>query len=86
MIQFPEHECGLSLEHNPHKNYYQSVQQYVDDYERMGCEFEWVSETERLESIAKGELWVLQWYPNTPIGFNRLAACNLDKLLEEANK
>lgn len=30
MLNFPEHKCGLYLKHNAHKDYYETVQDFVD--------------------------------------------------------
>lgn len=73
----PEHACGLYLEHNRDRNYYLTVAQALAN---NGEDDHWVSPEERAKAIATNELWTLQWYPDTPIGFNLLAASSLDAL------
>lgn len=83
-MRLPEHKCGLYLEHNVHRDYYETIEKAVLD-EDQNCGNSWVSPEEREKALLTGELWTLQWYPETPIGFHRLAASTLDTLLEAAN-
>ena len=83
MIKFPQHKGSLTLTHNGHKDYYEAV----ESYERSSfpeSPIGWVSEEQRRKAIEADDVWVLQWYPETPIGFVRLAACDLSALLEAA--
>lgn len=80
----PRHAAGLLLEHNPHLNVYETVEQFTAGSGIGGPVFDdddWVSMEEKRRSIETGELWTFQWYPNTPVGFNRLAASTLAALL-----
>lgn len=43
---------------------------------------DWVSEEERQKARATNSQWVLHWYPNTPVGFNDIAASSLPALFE----
>lgn len=81
---FPDHKCSLTLTHNQHKDYYQSVISYLSDREIPLDD--WVSEEQWEKAIETDSMWELQWYPDTPIGFIRLFACDLDVLLEECHK
>ena len=86
-IKFPKHDCELILNHNQCRSYYETVAQYVaEDEGRPENQqyLEWVSPEQRQKAIDTNEIWVLQWYPNTPIGFNVLAACDLNVLLKAA--
>jgi predicted anti-sigma-YlaC factor YlaD len=77
----PEHKCGLHLNHNEHRNYYQTVAECYDPED-------FVSEDEWLKAIKEDSVWVLQWYPNTPIGFTCIAASTLEAIedkLKERN-
>ena len=38
---------------------------------------DWVSLEEKEQAIARNSMWTLQWYPNTPVGFNRISASSL---------
>lgn len=76
-MKFPRHEAGLYLTHNEHKDVYESVEQFYSSHL-----IDWVSEEQRLKAIAENSVWSLQWYPDTPVGFYKVLACDLDVLLE----
>jgi len=82
MNWLPEHKCGLYLTHNEHRNVYETVEEfYTTDY--------FVSKDEWEKAIAEDNVWVLQWYPHTPIGFNIIAASSLEVIqakLKERNQ
>ena len=80
---FPEHACSLHLEHNPHRNVYESVPDWISD-NAYREHFQWTSTEQKDKAVATDNLWTLQWYPNTPIGFYSLVACDLDVLLTAA--
>lgn len=73
MNWLPAHKCGLHLSHNEHRDVYETIHEFydVDDF---------VSPEEWHEAVAKDSVWVLQWYPETPIGFHRIAASTLEAL------
>lgn len=76
----PRHEAGLSLTHNEHKNYHYTAQQEIEsnpDY----YDDESFPSGEREKCIAANELWTLQWYPDTPVGFNVIHASTLEAIL-----
>ena len=79
----PPHKASLHLEHNPHLGYSQSVEQWDEDQEKRA---DWVSPEERAKAIATNEIWTLQWYPETPIGFHALVASSLEALIDAALK
>ena len=81
---FPVHKCGLYLTHNQHRDYYLTAAQGVND-DPAGAQLDWVSYEEREKAIATDEVWTLQWYPETPIGFYCIAASDLDVLLRAAH-
>ena len=39
---------------------------------------DWVSPDEREKAIATNSVWTIQWYPDTPIGFNCVAASTFE--------
>jgi hypothetical protein len=77
----PEHKCGLHLSHNEHRDVYETIEQFYDSED-------FISPEEWHEALAKDSVWVLHWYPETPIGFIRIAASTLDAIeakLKEKN-
>ena len=73
MNWLPEHKCGLHLSHNEHRDVYETVEEFYE------ADF-FVSPEEWHKAVAEDSVWVLQWYPDTPIGFNRIAASTLEAI------
>jgi hypothetical protein len=80
-VKLPKHNCGLYLAHNAYRDIYQSIAQAVENLE--DC-YTWSAE-EKKNALETEELWTLQWYPDTPVGFYAVAASSLEKLLEAAH-
>jgi len=80
-MKFPKHEASLHLTHNQHKAYYETVEQYLSNYDLEDC---WVSEEQKKKSLETQELWELQWYPDTPVGSYTLMGADLEEVLKEA--
>lgn len=58
---------------------YSSVKDWIDrGPEDAGADY--VSAEERDAAIRKNSCWELQWYPDTPNGFNRIKASSLPAL------
>lgn len=76
-IELPAHKGGLFLSHNEHRNYYEPLTSWL----KSRGPFDWESGAHRQRAIDTDECWVLQWYPNTPIGFLLVAAPTLDECL-----
>lgn len=84
-MKFPAHKCGLFLSHNEHRDYYLTAAAWIAEQEATEyCVFSWVNPEQRQQAIDADEVWVLQWYPETPVGFHALAAADLDILLDAA--
>jgi len=84
MNWLPEHKCGLYLENNAHKDVYETIEnyyQFLDDDQ-------WVSSEEKAKAIETDNVWTLQWYPDTPIGFHKIGASSLEAIQQyfEAKK
>jgi hypothetical protein len=73
MNWLPPHKCGLHLSHNEHRDVYESIHDFYDADD-------FISPEEWHEAVAKDSVWVLHWYPETPIGFIRIAASTLEAL------
>jgi hypothetical protein len=80
-IVFPAHKAGLNLEHNQHKNYYEKAEDWIAENE--WCD--WENEEAKQKAIVSDEIWTIQWYPDTPVGFIAIAAPTLTDLLRLAN-
>ena len=73
MNWLPEHKCGLHLSHNEHRDMYETIEEFYDLED-------FVSPEELQKAIAEDSVWVLQWYPDTPIGSYCLLASSLEAL------
>lgn len=68
----PPHQCGLFLEHNPQKRHGAMLADWLEGAETSGP-YPFPDDQVRARCLADGELWTLQWYPNTPVAFWALA-------------
>lgn len=67
------------LEHNDHKCCYQSIEEWSETSGKM---FHWVSEDEYRKAVVINNVWTIQCYPDTPVGFYAYAASDLGALLK----
>lgn len=76
----PPHKASLSLEHNMHKNNYESAAEWIEHND--WCD--WEDENSKQKAIDTNEVRTLQWYPDTPVGFCAIAAPTLSDILRLA--
>lgn len=69
----PPHKACCTIQHNDHLSNYSTVTQEMKHNPDwfVGA---WVSDESRDYAIEHNELWSLQWYPESPVGFNNLCA------------
>ena len=84
-MKLPKHDCELIIRHNTNRNNYATVKEYVEDMESRDLDFGFESPEHRQRAIDTNELWEMQWYPDTPIGFFLAAAPTLEELLSFVN-
>lgn len=85
-IRWPRHAAELILTHNSHLSNYMTVAEEVDS--EMGLRYDdedWVAPDEKAKAIATNELWTLQWYPDTPVGFCVVHASTFQALIDWMN-
>lgn len=75
---FPKHHT-FDLEHNPHKSYYDTVEDWIKDNEPL-CDD--LPEEQRQEMISTNEVWYLHCYPNTPVGFFTIVGATFEYVME----
>lgn len=83
---FPTHAAELCLTHNQHKSYYQTAAVFIAEQDRQPAGATWKDDASKQRAIATDEIWELQWYPRTPVGFLKVAAPTLEELLDFANE
>ena len=71
----PAHAVSLHIDHNDHKASYASVEDQL--WHLQDKPDEWLSQEDRAAAIDSDELWQIQWYPFTPIGFQRVFGSTL---------
>lgn len=79
-MNFPKHKCGLYLTHNQHKDYYQPITEYIEEYAK-GIVDSFKDASERQRAIDTNEIWEINWYPDTPIGSYHASASTLEGVL-----
>jgi hypothetical protein len=81
-IKWPEHKTSLHVTHNQHLGYYETIEQAIatTTYDRR----DFPDEAEIARCIETGEVWEIQWYPRTPVSFNRVCAATLSRALQYA--
>lgn len=82
-MKLPSHKAGLYLTHNQHKDYYETVEEHVNEYMNMSKD-DFVSLEDYQKCVDTDELWELQWYPETPIGFHKVNGSSLEIVLQKA--
>jgi hypothetical protein len=83
LIKLPRHKCGLFIEHNCHKNCYQTVEEWIA-FCHKNDERIFKNESAKQRCISTNEIWTMSWYPDTPVGFYIVAAPTFVELLEFA--
>lgn len=57
---------------------YQTVEEWLRDEPQDDAD--WVNAEEREKAIRTNSVWRLQWYPDTPVGFQAVQASSLSEL------
>ena len=75
--------CGVYLEVNRHRDYYQTAEDALIEKQRYECPPE-IDEDVREVMVKTNTIIELQFYPDTPIGSYSLYHYDLEKILDEA--
>lgn len=73
-VALPEHKFGLTIEHNPHSEVGESVEEYYD-----AAYF--LTPLERQKCISLDEVWTLRWSPESPDKQRVVVAATLDGVM-----
>lgn len=85
LARLPPHAAGLTIERNPGRTSYETVALWLSGV-GAGSEPDWPDADARQRAIDTDDVWVMQWYPETPVGFRCVAAPTLAELLELAGR
>lgn len=80
---------SVNVNVNPHRDYYKSVTDYLDDLEEDGYprwKSQGATEQERDRMIHEDRIFQLYVYPRTPVGFFSLIGPDLDALIAKTHK
>lgn len=80
-LKLPPHKASLILTHNDHTTNYETVKEWSDRTDPG-----WISEEQKRKAIDANDVWEIQWYPETPVGFYVAAAHDLGALLDYVNQ
>ena len=81
-MNFPAHKGAMYITHNDHKSAYQPLGEWIED---QNDRFEFENDEAKARCLATDELWELQWYPETPVGFYSVAAPTFEEAVAFAN-
>lgn len=90
MLKLPKH-VSLRIIHNPHAADYKTAEEWLENY-LVFEEFakiprdEAVAPEDREAILATGEIWEIDWCPNSPVGSCSVVAATLERALELANE
>lgn len=77
-------KCGVFLTVNEHRDYYQSVEERIEELREDGRQD--FSDEDAKAMIASGNIVQLHFYPDNPMSFYCIHRATLDEALNEALK
>jgi hypothetical protein len=81
-LRLPRH-IAIAIEHQPHAALSESIEQWLERSKERDLVI--VSDFERGEMLRTGQVWFVQWYPDTAKVFKTVAAATLQRALALAN-
>jgi hypothetical protein len=76
-------KCGVYLSVNEHRDLYRTAEAHLDELAGYECP-PTIRDDVRQKMIETDTIVELQFYPNTPVGFNRVYHYDLGAALDEA--
>lgn len=74
----------LIIQSNPHHANYESVESFIE-WRKIDDE-DFISLDEKKKCLDENKLWLIQWYPNSPIGFEILCASTFESIYNHTVK
>lgn len=84
-IEWPPHQVTMHVEHNLHLSYYETIETALMGGNPIYHRDDFPDEAEVAKAIETGNVWTIQWYPDTPVGFCRVSAATLSRAVQAAN-
>jgi hypothetical protein len=86
-MKLPRH-IALDIRHNDHKADYRTAREWWGEQGPSGAmsfdDDEWASPEEFAKAMESDEVWVIHWYPDTPVGSCTVLASTLEAALAAA--
>lgn len=82
----PRHAASLTITHNDHKDCYRTAAQQFAEWEERGHTPNMRAGDWKERMIEADEIWEVQWYANSPVGFCNVAAPSLEEAVEFAKE
>lgn len=82
----PRHAASLTITHNDHKDGYRTAAQQFAEWEEAGHTPNMRDGDWKERMIEADEIWEVQWYANSPVGFCNVAAPSLEEAVEFAKE
>jgi hypothetical protein len=74
---------SLHITFNDHASDYMTAKEA--DKDGQFDDLEWVSQEDKQKALENNSVWSVQWYPNTPVGFNRILGSSLESCVNAAH-
>ena len=89
-IAFPKH-CCMTINHNPYAGDYISLEKWIENMfssaEASGFTRDETIHPDDLAAILlSGEVWTIDWCPNTPVSSRLVIAATFERAIERANE
>jgi uncharacterized protein (UPF0248 family) len=78
-------KCGVFFTANEHRDYYQTVEERLEELSQRECPVE-ISEEIGRKMVETDTILELQFYPDTPIGFYVIYHYDYDELIKKAKE
>lgn len=77
-----EHSSLILSFNDGHAPNYMTAKAYYEELFDSKFDCDWISEEEKQKAFDSNSVWELQWYPDTPVGFNRIIGSSLQTVVE----
>lgn len=79
-------KCGVFFTANEHRDYYEKAEEWLIGQMQDQEDIDEISKEVWEEMIKRDNVLVLQFYPNTPIGFYKIFHYDYDELIKKAKE
>jgi hypothetical protein len=76
---------SFSINYNNCQTCYRTAKEEIELSDSMGedgCYYDFIDDEDKQSCIDKNIMWVISWYPNSPVGHCSVAGSSLQKVLD----